>query len=360
MKDKIVFTGGGSAGHIVPNFPLIEAMQKKGFEVDYIGQKASMEAELISRLNIPFHGIHSGKLRRYMSVKNFSDPFKVLLGIFEAWKILGRLQPKLVFSKGGFVSFPVVLAAWFRRIPVIAHESDLTPGLANRLSYPFVQKTCLTFSHAQTHFKDKTRVEVTGTPIREILFQGSREEGLRLCHFKDEKPCLLVIGGSQGAQNLNRLIRDMLPELIKTFQVIHLCGKGKVLPDLNSENYYQFEYIDEEMRDLYAASDLLISRAGANTLYEILALGKPHILIPASTQGSRGDQIQNARFFEKQGVSTVLNEETLTSLQFLNAVKEAWEKREEVTEKIKALQIKSGTSSIIQLFQKILDSKTKA
>lgn len=355
MNSRIVFTGGGTAGHVTPNMALIQILQKDDWRIDYIGSSDGVEKEMIKALNIPYHGISSGKLRRYFSWQNFLDPFKTLLGIGQAFRILKKLQTEIVFSKGGFVAFPVVVAAWLHRIPVIAHESDMSPGLANRLSFPFVHKICLTFDAAKQHFKKQTKIEVTGTPIRQELFKGSKERGLELCGFKKDKPCLLVIGGSQGSLRLNTALRAVLPVLVNHYQVIHLCGKGKVDASLDKHaDYRQFDYANEELPDLFAASDLVVSRAGANSLYEILALEKPHVLIPLSGKTSRGDQIQNARYFQQLGISRVINDESLTAANFIETIEEVTQSREEIINKIKKLKIESASLKIVALIKEQL------
>ena len=343
-----MFTGGGTAGHVTPNIALIHVLHRDGWQIDYLGSPDGVEKDMINAIHIPYHPVKSGKLRRYFSWKNFFDPIMIVLGIGQSFFLLRRLKTDIVFSKGGFVAFPVVVGAWLNRIPVVAHESDMSPGLANRLSFPFVDRICVTFAAAKKHFKRPEKVEVTGTPIREELFEGNKLRGLALCRFNQEKPVLLVVGGSQGAAVMNACIREGLDTLRKQFQVIHICGKGKVDDRLkHDEGYCQFDYVDEDMADLFAATDLVVSRAGANSLYEILALAKPHVLIPLSREVSRGDQIQNARYFEQQGISSVVNEETLTVETLLTAISEVYKNREEVTIKIKKLGIKSATMKVI-------------
>lgn len=359
MKPHIVFTGGGTAGHVNPNLALIEALQPEGWQIDYIGSKASVEQAMIEAVHIPFYAISSGKLRRYFSWKNFADPFKILLGIGQSYRLLRKLKTELVFSKGGFVAFPVVFAAWLNRIPVIVHESDMTPGLANRLSFPFVDKVCLTFAAAKTHLKETLPVEITGTPIRQALLKGDRQAGLMRCGFKSDKPCLLLMGGSQGASNLNAALREALSTLNQYYQVIHLCGKGKVDNALSTNpEYAQFEYANEELPDLFAAADMVVSRAGANALCEILALEKPHVLIPLSARVSRGDQIQNARFFNKQGISRVIDDEALTAVSLIEAILEVQQHKDEIVEKIKALAVLSATSRIVSILKEQLHDES--
>lgn len=348
----IVFTGGGTAGHVTPNIALIESLQNSDWQFHYIGSESGVEKGMIESIGVPFYPIQSGKLRRYFSWKNFLDPFKVLVGIGQSFFLLRKIKPDVVFSKGGFVALPVVVAAWLNRIPVIAHESDMTPGLANRLSFPFVSKICVTFEAARNHFKQKEKVEVTGTPIRRQLFQGEKEKGLALCGFTDKKPCILIVGGSQGSAGLNRIVRENIDKLTAEYQVIHLCGKGKRSEThVSVPGYFQMEYANEELAHLLAASDLVVSRSGANALYELLSLTKPHVLIPLSMKASRGDQIQNARYFEKQGISTVLNDDSLSPEALLQAINTVFQQREVFVEKIKALGVTSASEKLIALFE---------
>ncbi len=354
-----MFTGGGTAGHVTPNLALIEAAQQEGWQVDYIGSKNSVEETMI-RGRIPFYRISSGKLRRYFSWQNFIDPFRILVGIGQAYYLLRKLKADVVFSKGGFVAFPVVFSAWLNRIPVIAHESDMSPGLANRLSLPFVDKICVSFAAAREHFKHQESVEITGTPIRPQLFLGARTQGLARCQFNDDKkPCLLVMGGSQGASSLNAIIRQSLSELTQVFQIIHLCGKGKMDNSLVQPGYCQFEYANEELPDLLAAADVVVSRAGSNTLFELLALQKPHVLVPLSLKASRGDQIQNAFYFNKLGISTVLDNDTLTYQVLISAINETYERREGIVAKIRALNIESATARILTIIKEQLHAESR-
>lgn len=349
---RIVLTGGGSAGHVTPNLALIPVLQAQGWTIDYIGSEHGVERAMIEAIHIPYHPIKTGKLRRYFSWQNLLDPFYVLIGVFQAFCLILRLKPQLIFSKGGFVALPVVIGGWLTRTPIVAHESDFSIGLANRLSFPFVDKICVTFEAGRHAFKNQSKVMVTGTPIRDALFAGSREKGLRRCGFKADTLCLLVMGGGQGAQAINSCIRQSLDELTPMVQVIHLCGQGKSDPTLGHRpGYFQIEYADEELPDLLAASDLVISRAGANSLYELLALAKPHILIPLPRQSSRGDQIQNARYFEKLGISQVIEEEQLTTDCLLAAIRTVYANREEILRQISVLNIQSATPNIISIFE---------
>ncbi|MDF1645377.1 MAG: undecaprenyldiphospho-muramoylpentapeptide beta-N-acetylglucosaminyltransferase [Legionellaceae bacterium] len=355
MKPTLVFTGGGTAGHVTPNLALIEALASD-FEIAYVGSEKGVERSMVTAENINYHVVRSGKLRRYFSWQNVLDPFNLIIGIIQSVFLLRRLKPKLVFSKGGFVALPVVVGAWVNRIPVIAHESDLSPGLANRLSFPFVTKICVTFDAGKDYFKNKSKVCVTGTPIRTQLFQGEREAGLAHCRFDGKKPCLLVIGGSQGAEVLNRCVREQLDALCSHFHVIHLCGKDKVESALFTHpDYYQLGYATDSLPNLLAASDILLSRAGANSLYEILALAKPHVLVPLSRRYSRGDQIDNARYFQKKGVSTVLDDtEDLSAEAVRCALEEVYTHREAIIRRIKELDVQSATPVLIDLIKKVI------
>jgi UDP-N-acetylglucosamine--N-acetylmuramyl-(pentapeptide) pyrophosphoryl-undecaprenol N-acetylglucosamine transferase len=352
MSPSIVFTGGGTAGHVTPNLALINNFRRDGWTINYVGSADGIEKNMIEAIDIPFHAVKSGKLRRYFSLKNMTDPFKILVGIAQSFCLLHQLKPDVVFSKGGFVAFPVVVGAWLNRIPVIAHESDMSPGLANKLSFPFVNKICLTFEAGKKHFKHQDKIEVTGTPIRQQLFQGTKEKGLAFCGFTKDKPCLLVIGGSLGAGSINKSVRSALYRLSEQFQIIHLCGKGKIDKQLTEvPGYCQLEYANEELADLFAASSIVISRAGANSLYELLALGQPHVLIPLSAKASRGDQIQNARYFQKIGISIVIQDELLDANTLLKALDELITNQEEIKKKIQALNIESATDKIVALIK---------
>lgn len=359
MKPHIAFTGGGTAGHVIPNIALIKTLQKESWQLSYVGSPNGVEKNMITALDIPYYAVKSGKLRRYFSWQTFLEPINITLGIFQAYFLLRRLRVQLLFSKGGFVSFPVVVAAWMHRIPIILHESDLTPGLANRLSFPFANKIALTFADAKKYFKRKEKLLVTGTPLREELFQGSKEAGLKICGFQNDKPCLLIMGGSQGAKPLNDCLKIALPELLRRFQVVHLCGKGKrdQVP-VAQAGYCVFEYVDEALNDLFAAADLVISRAGANALYEILALHKPHILIPLSLKSSRGDQVENARYFEAQGFSEVIKEEELSPAGLLAAIEKLEPQKQSRIEKMKTLDIQSASEKIIGLIKEELYAKS--
>lgn len=351
---RIVLTGGGTAGHVTPNMALIPNLQEAGYDIQYIGSYDGIEKELITGIDIPYHSISSGKLRRYFDVKNFTDPFKVMKGYLQASKLLKQLKPDIVFSKGGFVSVPVVLAAKHRHIPCIIHESDMTPGLANKLAIPSATKVCCNFPETLNYLPNGKAV-LTGSPIRQELFEGNKERGLSFCGFTSDKPVILVIGGSLGAVAVNNAVRESLDELLKHFQIIHLCGKGKVEPSLQQkQGYVQFEYIKKELSDLFACTDLMISRAGANAICEILSLRKPNILIPLSAAASRGDQILNARSFEKQGYSFVIEEESLTKESLIDAVETVYENRNSYIDAMNKSELADPIQTIMGLIEENL------
>lgn len=356
---RIVLTGGGTAGHVTPNLAILPHLQEKKCEVSYIGSYNGIERGLIEAAGIPYYGISSGKLRRYFDPKNFSDPFKVLKGFFEANRLLKTLKPDVVFSKGGFVAVPVVFAAKLRKIPCVIHESDITPGLANKLCIPMAEKICVNFPETMKYLPEEKAV-LTGTPIREELFRGNRISGLDFCGFTANKPVIMIVGGSTGAAALNEAVRNLLPTLLRDYQIIHLCGKGKAAKEYeNAAGYRQFEYISKEMKDLLAAADLVISRAGANSICELLALRKPHILVPLSAAASRGDQILNAESFEHQGFSYVLPEEELSNDRLLRAIRHVTEHHQEYVDAMEKSTLNNAITSVLALLETAAKKKRK-
>ena len=350
---RIILTGGGTAGHVTPNIALLPRLKELGYDIQYIGSYTGIEKELIEPFGIPYHGISSGKLRRYFSVQNFTDPFRVLKGFREAHKLIRQLKPDVIFSKGGFVSVPVVLAGKRCKVPVIIHESDMTPGLANKIAIPSAAKVCCNFPETLKSLPEGKAV-LTGSPIRQELLSGNKIAAMNMCHFTSDKPVILVIGGSLGAVAVNNAVREALPELLKDFQIIHLCGKGKMDESLKDvEGYCQFEYIKNELRNLFALADIVISRAGANAICELLALHKPNLLIPLSANASRGDQILNARSFERQGFSLVLEEEQLTKETLLAAVKNLYENRTTFINSMKNSGQQDSIGTIIKLIEEV-------
>lgn len=346
---RVILSGGGTAGHVTPNIALIPALQALDYEIHYIGSYGGIEKSLIADFPVIYHGISSGKLRRYFDIKNFTDPFRILKGFFEANKLMKSIRPDVVFSKGGFVTVPVVIAAKRNKIPAIIHESDMTPGLANKLCFPFSQKVCCNFPETVS-LLPKGKAVLTGTPIRKELFQGDKLSALALCHFSTIKPTLMIIGGSLGAGIINRTIRSILPQLLERYQIIHLCGKGNLDESLNSINgYVQFEYCKENLKDLFALTDIVISRAGANAICELLSLKKPSLLIPLSAKKSRGDQILNAHSFQNQGFSMVIEEDFLTTELLLDSINMLYDNRQLYINKMNQCKNTDSTKIIIDL-----------
>ncbi len=353
---KIVLTGGGTAGHVTPNLALLPSLRKEEFEIHYIGSYNGIERRLIEDAGIPYDGISSGKLRRYFDIKNFSDPLRVLKGYGQAKRLMKQYRPDIVFSKGGFVSVPVVLAAKHYKIPVIIHESDMTPGLANKICIPAAQKVCCNFPET-LNYLPKDKAVLSGSPIREELLTGDRLSGLQYAGLSANRPVILVIGGSLGSVTVNHAVRSILPKLLPQFQIIHICGKGNLDESLiGTSGYVQYEYVDKPLRHLFAAADLIISRAGANSICEILALRKPNILIPLSAAASRGDQILNANSFAKQGFSTVLEEEVLTSETLYQAVSETYKNRISFIEAMEKSTLNNAVETIMNLIRECAES----
>lgn len=348
---KIVLTGGGTAGHVTPNIALLPGLKEAGYEIHYIGSYDGIEKKLIEEFSIPYHGISTGKLRRYFTKENFKEPFRVIKGCREAKELLAELKPNIIFSKGGFVSVPVLRAAKALKIPAIIHESDMTPGLANRLSIPWASKVCYNFPET-AQYLPKNKGVLTGTPLRKELLAGNAVAALNFTGLSANKPVIMIIGGSLGSAKINQAIREILPELLKEFQVIHLCGKGKLEPGLqNTAGYVQYEYIKKELADLFALSSLVVSRAGANAICELLALQKPNILIPLPKAQSRGDQLLNAASFEKQGFSTVIYEEALTQDALLSTIRSVYNDRNRFIDKMEKAQTIPSIDRILSLIE---------
>ena len=353
---KIVLTGGGTAGHVTPNLALLPSLQERGYEIHYIGSYNGIERKLIENSGIPYDGISSGKLRRYFDLKNFSDPFRVVKGYAEARKLLKTYKPDVVFSKGGFVAVPVVLAAKHFKIPTIIHESDMTPGLANKICIPSAAKVCCNFPETLQYLPEGKAI-LTGSPIRRELLTGDRLTGLTYTGLSAAKPIILVIGGSLGAVTVNNAVRSLLPRLLEKYQIIHICGKGHLDEALiGRSGYVQYEYVDAPLRHLFAAADLILSRAGANSICEIQALRKPNVLIPLSAAASRGDQILNARSFEKQGFSAVLEEENLSDETLYDAIETTYENRQKFTQSME----KSTLSDAVAIIMELIESYAEA
>jgi UDP-N-acetylglucosamine--N-acetylmuramyl-(pentapeptide) pyrophosphoryl-undecaprenol N-acetylglucosamine transferase len=314
----IVIVGGGSAGHVLPALPVAQRLIDQQWQVHFVGTNSGMEERLLGDRAIQFHSIASGRLRRYFSWRNFSDVFRILLGIFQSINLLRKIKPNVIFSKGGFVSFPLVFAGWMLRIPIVAHESDLTPGLANRLVMPFVATLCTSFAETR-FFAFKGKLVHTGSPVREELLAGDAQTGRRRLGIGEETPILLVTGGSLGAKKLNQIVIQALPELCTSYFVVHVCGPGKA-QGIVRERYIELEYVDVGWGDILAAADIVISRAGANAIFELWALQKVALLVPLPLSVSRGDQMANAAYAAKNELSMVAQEQDLNAKELSRCV----------------------------------------
>lgn len=347
----IFFTGGGSAGHVTPNIALIDHLKQGGYRLAYVGSKSGIEATLIQPLAIDYYAISTAKLRRQLDWRNLWMPWQVLRGIWQSFWLCKRHKPKVIFSKGGFVALPLIIGAWLNRVPVITHESDLSPGLANRLASIFVKHIAYSFPQSEAYFKNKRKIVYTGSPIRPTLLQGSAARARDVCGFNEDKPVLFVYGGGLGSIAINQAIWAALPQLLSSFQVIHACGKGKTDARDEQAGYCQFEYITDALPDMLALADIVVSRAGANSIIELLTLNKPHLLIPLSRQASRGDQIENAAYYQAQGLSAVLAEEMLTPETLQQAVTQLWQQRDTYRQAMRAYSLPDAQQHLLDLIK---------
>ncbi len=343
---KIVLTGGGTAGHVTPNIALLNDLKKENYNIYYIGRKENnaIEKELIEKENIPYYGISSGKLRRYFSLENVKDVFKISKGVSDAYKILRKIKPNVVFSKGGFVTVPVIVACKALNIPVVIHESDYSVGLANKICMPLSKSIC-------TSFSETNKGIVTGPPVRYEIFTGSITKGNNICNFKENKPTILVMGGSSGAKFINNLVRKNIDILTKKYNIIHLCGKGS-LCNIKKDGYFELEYATIELKDLLKITDTVITRAGSNSIFEFLALKIPMVLIPLSKNVSRGDQILNAKSFENKGYGKMLEEENITNDLFLNVLDEIVNNKKKYIFNMEKDNFTNGVPKIIEEIKK--------
>ncbi|OFQ10676.1 MULTISPECIES: undecaprenyldiphospho-muramoylpentapeptide beta-N-acetylglucosaminyltransferase [Staphylococcus] len=350
---KIAFTGGGTVGHVSVNLSLIPTALEKGHQVFYIGSKNGIEREMIESQisNIKYYPISSGKLRRYLSFENAKDVFKVLKGILDARRVLKKEKPDLLFSKGGFVSVPVVIAARSLNIPTIIHESDLTPGLANKISLKFSKKIYTTFEDTLKYLP-KDKADFVGATIREDLKEGNQQKGYEITGFDSDKKVLLVMGGSLGSKKLNDIIRENLEALLHDYQIIHLTGHGLVDESYKQKGYIQYEFVKEELTHLLSITDTVVSRAGSNAIYEFLTLRIPMLLIPLGLDQSRGDQIDNAKYFESKGFGKMIPEDQLTQFKLLEQLKQIESHRNDIIHQMESYK-ESYTKE--DLFNKILN-----
>ncbi len=350
-KKLVLLTGGGTAGHVTPHLALIPLLKDEGFEIEYIGSKNSIEAGIMQREGIHYKGIYCGKLRRYFSWENFKDVFKVAAGTIQAFFHIRKIKPDVVFSKGGFVAVPVVIAAKLNKVPIICHESDITPGLATKISSKFAKAIASTFPECST--KLGAKCYYTGTPLRKELFNGSKDTALNEYKLDGNKPILLVMGGSQGALAINECLHESINELISKFDILHICGEGKVNESLlDKDGYVQIPYLHETLPNVLQAADIIVSRAGSNSITEFHALKKPMLLIPLPLGASRGDQILNAKSFEQRGIAKLLLQENMNKESFIEAINSLYNDKQSLINNMETDMAKDGTKEIVELIKK--------
>lgn len=327
-KKRIGFTGGGTAGHVTPSFALIELAQADGHEVVYFGTPDGIERELVARLSgVKYVEIPSERLRRYADVRNLIAPFRVARGMGLAAVRVQLAAPDVLFSKGGFVAFPAVVGAWFNRVPIVVHESDITSGLANRMSFPFATTICTGFEQTARQM-NKPNVLYTGSPVRAAFDQADPEAARAHFGLDAQRPVVVIFGGSQGARHINEVTREALGALTERAQVVHVCGKGNLDPALDATpGYHQAEYVHELFPALLKAADVVIARAGANSIAELIKLQRPAVLIPLPVASSRGDQLANAEDFVRSGFGQLVRDEALTAQTLLTALDAAMDNR---------------------------------
>lgn len=348
-KIKIVLTGGGTAGHVLPHFAMLHLYKEAGWEILYIGS-AGIEKQLASNEGLRFREIRAGKLRRHLSFQNLLDIFWVLWGILQSLKIMHKERPQLVFSKGGYVSVPVAVAASLLKIPVITHESDLSPGLANRIITKFSKKILCAFPETVKQLPAQ-KGQWVGLPVRNDLHLGNKETGFELCHFwsDDPRPVILIMGGSQGATRINQAIEKTSSKILESFRLIHLTGKGKPT-GLVKDGYKEFEFVSDELKHLLAISDFVICRSGANTIFELLSLQIPMLMVPLEI-ASRGDQVENALFFAKNNWGLILRESTLSPEKLLESLDELRDKAPSIKTAMKKSPINNAADKIFQILK---------
>ena len=348
---KIVLCGGGTAGHIFPALALVEDL--KNFEIHYIGSSGIEKDILKNYKNITFHEIPSVKLQRKLTLKNLLIPFKLFSAIKSAKKILSEIGPEVVFSKGGYVSLPVVYGAKKLGIKVISHESDISMGLANKLILKKCDIMCTSFP--QTESKNP-KVIFTGQPIRKDILCGNGSIVKEM--FPTSKPILLVVGGSQGAKFINEVIWSNIESLTKDFNVLHCCGKGNENKKIKNPSYKQFEFISN-IGDFYAGTSIAISRAGCGVISELKANKIPSLLIPLSKKCSRGDQIENAKFFSQCGYCEMLEEEEYNKNRFFSLVKSLLANKERYIKNIEKDKTTLANKKIVELINSLSKKKDK-
>lgn len=347
---KIMFTGGGTLGHYSPNEAIYQKLKDK-YICEYIGSKNGIEKEFASKL-MPYHQIETVKLDRTKIFKNFFIPFKLIKGIFEAKKILKQTKPDIVFSKGGFVSVPVVIAGHMLKIPCITHESDFTLGLANRIIAKKCKYVCTSFEETSKSIKNGY---YTGSIVRQQIFEGKPEIVAKKYKLDPLKKTILIVGGSLGAENLNYAIRKSLNKLTN-YNILHLTGKGKIDNSIKFENYHQIEFASD-IQNYFCASDIVITRGGSNTIFEILALKKPMIIVPLAS--GRGDQILNAQEFAKKGYAEVLQEKDISDQSIFEIIKKVHINYKQMQQNMQKFE-KDGLFEICKIIKNLLENQKKS
>lgn len=340
----IILTGGGTAGHCLPNIALLPNLKNHFDKIYYVGSKTGIEKNIALKNNLKYYEISTAKLKRKITFSNLKIPIELVKGINQAKKIIKETSPNVIFSKGGYVSIPMVIAGFMCKIPVITHESDLTVGLANKIASNFSKKVLTSFPETASKVKKGLYV---GPPIRQEIFNVNKDSSYQFFGFNKDKPVLLVTGGSQGAKTINLAITNILPKLLKMFNVIHLCGKGNVSP-IKEKGYYQAEFLNE-IEKAFAITNVCVTRAGSNTLFELLSLKIPCLVIPLPKNESRGDQILNARYFNEKKVVNLLYQEDITDNRVYEEILKTHREKELLMSNLNGLKIKSSNEKICEV-----------
>lgn len=367
---KILLTGGGTGGHLIPLLSVIAEIRKRQPDVEFlfVGPKSDFN-EALRAEGIAIKEVNAGKFRRYFSLDNFLDIFKVLIGIDEAIFHIIRFKPDVVFSKGGFASVPAVVAASYTMVPILTHESDTVPGMANKFIGKFASKIFISFPATRRYFPDY-KIVVSGNPIREDILHGDKNRAQRFFNLRENLPVVLVFGGSQGAQNINELLLGSLPKLLEKFQIIHVCGSKNYsgferkigdmpLSPEARKRYKSYAYLGEEMKDAFALSDFVVSRAGANSLSEIIALKKPSLIIPLPG-AANNHQYQNAKYFADENLILMAEEKDLDAEKFSDRLEDLQSKRDEIVSNLKKYNASlEGKKAAEIIAEEILKMKKK-
>ncbi|MDR0410009.1 MAG: undecaprenyldiphospho-muramoylpentapeptide beta-N-acetylglucosaminyltransferase [Spirochaetaceae bacterium] len=349
LKKTAAFTGGGTGGHIYPGLAVAAAL-KGACGIVWIGSSGKIDRAIVGAAGIKFEQISGGKLRRYFSFQNFIDVFKIIAGFFASLFILKRYKPALLFSKGGFVSVPPVAAAFVLGIPVFTHESDFSPGLATKINSLFAKKIFVSYEETAAFFSKRLsgKIIVSGNPVRQSFYSANPEKGRAFLNIPAGEKILLVLGGSLGAAELNNLVENCIKELTKNFFVVHQTGGG-CKSQLQAARYIRLPYINDEMPDILASATLVMGRAGAGTVWECAAAGRPMLLIPLSGAATRGDQVENARFFTEKGAAlTLIHPDGAELLNALDSLLDSPEKLSGMAAAAARIGERRGTSIIAE------------